>query len=210
MSKPSECGSLAHLHSMIVDRIPDAVVAVGRDGCIMSWNRAAERLFGLSADAVLGRRAHDVQLSPWFSAEEEAAIASAAERGEVLRREGFRSAGNGGPVHLELSIAPLAAPDGVPAGTLVVMRDISGAKQKERALEQRIEALRRASDRLRLSEALIPICAHCKQIRDPGGSWHEMDAYLHDQFGAKFTHGICPACITRLHPDYCVRPPTAA
>jgi PAS domain S-box-containing protein len=209
MSKPSECESQAHLHSMIVDRIPDAVIAVGRDGCIMSWNRAAERLFGLSARAVLGRRPHDVQLSPWFSAEEEAIIASAADRGETLRRETLRAAGNGGFAYLELSITALAASDGGPAGMLVVMRDISGAKQKERDLEQRIEALRRASDRLRLSEALIPICAHCKQVRDPGGSWHEMDAYLHDQFGAKFTHGICPACITRLHPEYCVRPPTA-
>ena len=83
MSKPSECGSLAHLHSMIVDQIPDAVIAVGRDGCIMSWNRAAERLFGLSDHAVLGRRAHDVQLSPWFSAAEEGIIASVVERGDV-------------------------------------------------------------------------------------------------------------------------------
>jgi len=210
MSKPSECGSLAHLHSMIVTQIPDAVIAVGRDGCIISWNRAAERLFGLSADAVLGRRAHDLQLSPWFSKEEDAIIASMVERGEVLRREGIRPAGNGGFIHLELSIAPLAASDGAPAGALVVMRDISGTKQKEHDMEQQIEILRRASDRLRLSEALIPICAHCKQVRDSGGSWHEMDAYLHDRFGAKFTHGICPTCITRLHPDYCVRPPTAA
>jgi PAS domain S-box-containing protein len=210
MSKPSECGSLAHLHSMIVAQMPDADNAIGRDGRIVSWNSAAERLFGLSADAVLGRRVHDVQLSPWFSREEEAIIASMVERGEVLRCEGLRPAGNGGFIHLELSIAPLAAPDGAPAGTLVVIRDISGAKQKERDLEHQIAIVRRASDRLRLSEALIPICAHCKQVRDPGGSWHEMDAYLHDQFGAKFTHGICPACITRLHPDYCVRPPTAA
>ena len=210
MSKPSECGSLAHLHSMIVAQMPDAVIAIGRDGRIVSWNSAAERLFGLSADAVLGRRVHDVQLSPWFSREEEAIIASMVERGEVLRCEGLRPAGNGGFIHLELSIAPLAAPDGAPAGTLVVIRDISGAKQKERDLEHQIAIVRRASDRLRLSEALIPICAHCKQVRDPGGSWHEMDAYLHDQFGAKFTHGICSACITRLYPDYCVRPPTAA
>jgi PAS domain S-box-containing protein len=195
---------------MIVDQIPDAVIAVGKDGCIMSWNRAAERLFGLSAHVVLGRRAHDVQLSPWFSAEEEAIIASAVERGDVLRREGRRPAGNGDYVHLELSIAPLAASEGAPAGTLVVMRDISGAKRKERDLEQQIEILRRASDRLRLSDGLIPICAHCKQVRDSGGSWHEMDAYLREQFGARFTHGICPTCITRLHPDYCVRPPTAA
>lgn len=210
MSNPSECESLAHLHSMIVAQIPDAVIAVGRDGCIVSWNRAAERLFGLSAHAVLGKRAHELQLSPWFNAEEEAILTSAAKRGEILRREGLRSTGTGGAVHLELSIAPLAASDGASAGLLVVMRDIGGAKKKERDLEQQIEILRRASDRPRLSEGLIPICAHCKQVRDSGGSWHEMDAYLHEQCGVKFTHGICPTCITRLHPEYCVRPPTVA
>lgn len=44
---------------------------------------------------------------------------------------------------------------------------------------------------------LIPICMHCKRIRDPHGSWRE--AQHHDSPGAMQTHCICPACLTTYY-----------
>lgn len=202
MSKPNGCGSLSHLPSMILDQMSDAVIATDRDGRIAFWNRAAERLFHLPAQAVLGRHPHDVPLSPWFSPADEDAVVSAGRHGEVLRREGVHSNGNGRTLHLELVIAALSGTDGVPAGMLVIVRDISTAKRNERDPERQADAVRGAPDRFHPTHGLIPVCSHCKQIRDREGSWHEVEAYFHDQFGFKFTHGICPACITRLNSDY--------
>ena len=122
------------------------------------------------------------------------------ERDGVWRREGVRSNGNGNAIHIESLITALAAPDGDSIGLLVVMRDITSVKQKEHDQQQRLEALRHASDRFRVLEGLIPICSHCKQIRDQVGSWHEPDAYLRDRFHVKFTHGICPVCAEKHHP----------
>lgn len=209
MSKPSECGSLADLQMMILDQITDAVIAIDGNRRIVYWNRGAERLCHLSACNALGKHPKEVRLSPWFSAEEEEAVFSALERAEVWRREAARSNGNGNTIHLEQSITALSGPDGALVGFLVVMRDITNVKRKEREQEQRIEALRRASDRLPLLDGLIPICSHCKQIRDQGGSWHEPDVYLREQFHVKFTHGICPPCVKKLHPEYFSRTPTA-
>ncbi|MFT5128397.1 MAG: sigma-B regulation protein RsbU (phosphoserine phosphatase) [Rhodothermales bacterium] len=42
----------------------------------------------------------------------------------------------------------------------------------------------------------VPICAHCKKIRDEGGSWHTLEGYLCDCLRTDFTHGICPECFT--------------
>lgn len=48
---------------------------------------------------------------------------------------------------------------------------------------------------------LIPICSHCKKARDDEGYWQELDHYLHDLDEIKLSHGICPECLKKHHPD---------
>jgi PAS domain S-box-containing protein len=206
MSKPSSLESLAELRTKILDQMTDALIAIDRNGRIAFWNRGAERLCHLSARDALGKLPKDVHLSPWLGAEEKEAVLSAPARTDVWRREAVRPNGNGNTIHLESSITALIGPDGESAGVLVVVRDITNMKRKGLEQEQRIEGLRRALDRLKVLESLIPVCSHCKQIRDEDGSWHEPEVYLREQFQVKFTHGICPACVQRLHPDYFSRP----
>ncbi len=43
-------------------------------------------------------------------------------------------------------------------------------------------------------ESFIPICSHCKKIRDDRKYWQEIETYFTQQQGAKFSHGICPDC----------------
>jgi DNA-binding response OmpR family regulator len=47
---------------------------------------------------------------------------------------------------------------------------------------------------------LLPICAHCKRIRDDQGYWHRVEAYVSDHSRAQFTHGICPHCLDLHYP----------
>ena len=41
---------------------------------------------------------------------------------------------------------------------------------------------------------LLPICAHCKKIRDPEGLWEPVETYLSRLTAVGLTHGICPDC----------------
>jgi hypothetical protein len=43
-------------------------------------------------------------------------------------------------------------------------------------------------------EGLLPICAHCKKIRDESGEWQRLERYITQRSAAEFTHGICPEC----------------
>ena len=52
---------------------------------------------------------------------------------------------------------------------------------------------------------LLPICAHCKHIRDDDGYWHQVEAYVRDRSEAEFSHGICPKCMKELYPDIDLR-----
>jgi PAS domain S-box-containing protein len=49
---------------------------------------------------------------------------------------------------------------------------------------------------------LLPICATCKRIRDPTGSWHEVEHYVEQHSAARFSHTICGVCARQAHPDW--------
>ena len=135
MFTPGESADLAHLQRMILDHLADAVIALDRQRRIVFWNPGAERLCRLSASKALGQRPSDVQLAPWFSAAEEAAIFSALKHAEIWRGEAIYFSGNGATEHVEQSITALCDPDGATIGFLVVMRNITCAKRKERVGE---------------------------------------------------------------------------
>lgn len=44
-------------------------------------------------------------------------------------------------------------------------------------------------------EGLLPICAHCKRIRDDQNNWQPVESYISQRSGAKFSHGVCPDCL---------------
>lgn len=49
-------------------------------------------------------------------------------------------------------------------------------------------------------ETLIPICAHCKKVRNDAGYWQQVETYVSERTRSSFTHGICPDCITAHWP----------
>ena len=43
-------------------------------------------------------------------------------------------------------------------------------------------------------EGLLPICSHCKKIRDENDEWQRLERYITQRSAAQFTHGVCPEC----------------
>jgi len=54
---------------------------------------------------------------------------------------------------------------------------------------------------------LVPICSHCKKIRDDRGYWNQLEAYLEAHSEAAFTHGICADCQEQLHAQVAAHKP---
>jgi hypothetical protein len=48
---------------------------------------------------------------------------------------------------------------------------------------------------------IIPICMHCKKIRDDQDYWHSVEEYFNAYVGVDFSHGICQSCLDKLHPE---------
>jgi PAS domain S-box-containing protein len=63
------------------------------------------------------------------------------------------------------------------------------------------EALRKAQEEeVRTLRGLLPICMHCKKIRDDQDRWQPIEVYVRDRSKADFSHGICPDCLARNYP----------
>jgi tetratricopeptide (TPR) repeat protein len=65
-----------------------------------------------------------------------------------------------------------------------------------------IDQLQSALSEVRTLQGLIPICAHCKKIRDDEGYWNQMETYIQSRTGAQFTHGMCPDCYAGLEAEF--------
>ena len=64
-----------------------------------------------------------------------------------------------------------------------------------------IDVTARVEAELAALRALLPICAHCKKVRDEAGAWHDVDAHLTRSKRAVFTHTYCPACVEKHYPE---------
>jgi len=73
-------------------------------------------------------------------------------------------------------------------------------KQGEAEREKLIQELQQALAEVKKLSGLLPICAHCKKIRDEKGYWHQVEIYVRDHSEAKFTHGLCEDCAKKFYP----------
>ena len=74
----------------------------------------------------------------------------------------------------------------------------------ERQLARRVLDLETALLDVKKLRNLLPICMYCKSVRDDQDYWHEIETYIHTETGADFSHGICPACMSKLHETHSV------
>ncbi len=81
-----------------------------------------------------------------------------------------------------------------------VLRDITEQKRLEEEQARLIAELQAALAKIKTLRGLIPICASCKKIRDDGGYWQQVEAYLSTHADLAFTHGLCPECRPRYFP----------
>jgi hypothetical protein len=60
--------------------------------------------------------------------------------------------------------------------------------------EKMIIELQDATEKIKILRGFLPICSHCKKIRDDEGYWQQLEKYISKHSEAQFSHGICPTC----------------
>src|SRR5947208_2632993 len=125
-----------------VDPAPVAISTLDADGIVRSWNPAAERLFGWTAEEVIGRPLPAVH----GEADEFRGTQRRVMQGEpVTAVEVIRKKKDGTPVTVNLVAAPLHEADGRITGILGLIEDVTGVKRLEQQFfhAQKLEAVGR-------------------------------------------------------------------
>lgn len=98
----------------IVEASSEAIMSTATDGTIVSWNRAAERLYGYTPGEAVGRT--DFELVPFERLHEHQEAVRRALHGEAVVLETRRRRRNGSNVDVTVIYARLADPNGKPIG----------------------------------------------------------------------------------------------
>ena len=136
----------------IVESSDDAIVSKTLDGTVLSWNAAAERIFGYSAQEMVGSSIYKL-IPPEMHGDERDILARVGQGEQIARFEAIRRHKNGSLFPIELSIAPVRDDSGTIIGASSIKRDIS---ERRRALEtsSRLAAIVESSDDAIVSKAL--------------------------------------------------------
>ena len=89
---------------------------------------------------------------------------------------------------------------------LVIIMIVTGMafwryKSLQKAYGQLEVMVQDAVREIRTLSGLLPICSHCKKIRDDKGYWTQIESYIHEHSEAEFSHSICQECAKRYYPD---------
>lgn len=178
----------------IVESSADAIYGKNLDGMIVSWNQAAERIYGYSAEEIIGKSI--TVLFPHRRAEELLVIKTAVRRGEIVSlADTERLHKSGRIIPVAITVSPIKNVSGKIIGASASARDITQQKQTEYERQQLIETLTAKTKEIHTLAGLLPICASCKRIRDDKGYWQKVEIYISEHSGAIFSHGLCPECI---------------
>src|SRR5262249_19623859 len=174
----------------IVESSDDAIISKNLDGIIVSWNKAAERLYGYTAEEIVGKPL--ARLVPPDHPDELPAIMARLRRGERIEHfETVRVRKDGSRVDVSLTISPVKGADGKIIGASKIARDITARKQVE-------EALRRSEVQFRqLADAMPQIGWTAR----PDGyldyyneRWYEYTGFPRGEYGQQSWEPV-------LHPD---------
>jgi len=119
----------------IIESADDAIVSKDLNGIVGSWNQGAHRMFGYSADDMVGQSI--LRLIPDDLRYEEVEILQKIRAGERLDHyETIRTRKNGERIEVSVTISPIRDETGTVIGASKIARDISDRKRVERLLIQ--------------------------------------------------------------------------
>lgn len=181
----------------IFESIPNPVILLDRANKIDNMNFAAVNLFrknlapgsqyySASKDNLLDDPAgiQVFEILPWFREEIEAFI---HKNLESLMFEKIVLSENDEFV-FRIKFSKNLDVSGKFDGTVIILEDIT--------------SLKKALANVKQLSGLLPICSHCKKIRDDQGYWQQIEQYIHERSEAQFSHGICRECAKKHYPDF--------
>ena len=133
----------------VVESSADSIMRQGLDNTILSWNKAAERIYGYTAEEAIGRPVSLI-VPPDRREELQHLVERVHLGGSVQSHETVRIRKDGTPIDVALTLSPVQDRKGRIVGVSSIAREITERKQAEEAIRQSHAKLERQTHQLRL------------------------------------------------------------
>lgn len=173
----------------IITAIGDPLVIIDRNYKITYQNDLAQELLGNK----VGNHCYETFLKEIASCGE-CPVNRAWETGGVVRTEQSLLL-SGGEKFFEIISSPIRDAKGRITDAIEIIRDITKFKQKSPERQKEPAQLEKLN-------SALSICSHCKDIRNDQGDWLKFEKYLNEHREILFSHGICPDCLKKHHPEF--------
>src|SRR3954463_10872074 len=163
MQPPPDDVSFRHL-ARVVESSDDAIVSKDLDGIITSWNRAAERMFGYTAEEAIGRSIRMI-IPADRQGEGDDGLAPVRAGRAVTHFETVRQHKDGSLIDLSLTVSPIYDDAGVVIGASKIARDVTARKRTAFDM-RRLAAVVQSSDDAIVTKTLDGIITSWNQAAE--------------------------------------------
>lgn len=123
------------LLAAVVNSSNDAIISDTIDGTIVSWNPAAEKIYGYSADEIIGNH-FSILVPPEYKNEVEIISKKISQGESIENHETVRMRKDGKRIFVSLTISPLKNANGITTGISAIARDITVQRELKNELEK--------------------------------------------------------------------------
>ena len=174
----------------IVESSEDAIIAKTLDGIITDWNRGAKKIYGYSAQEVLGEPINI--LVPPDRPNEIPMILERLRRGEAIEHyETVRVAKDGRRLDISLTISPIRNSAGKIVGASTIARNITERKRAEKALKESERLYRTVIEQA--TENIFLVDAETRRIVESNSAFQETLGYTEEELRSMTLYDIVAA-----------------
>ena len=185
-------------YRILFETSKDAIYITTPEGKIIEANQSHLDLFGYTKEERFGFRVTETYINPddrlRFRKEVE-------EKGSVKDFEVTLRKMDGTEIDCLITATVRRSKKGGILGYQGIIRDVTERKRAQEEREKLIIELQDALGKVKTLSGLLPICSHCKKIRDDKGYWNKIETYVRARTQAEFSHSICPECAKKYYPE---------
>jgi PAS domain S-box-containing protein len=194
-----------------------AIFIIAPDHKVMFWNKACEELTGITSEDVLNTKDHwipfykeyrpclvDIVIDGNYSALPELyeKYGKSSRSPDGINAEGWYENLGGEKRYISFIAVPIFNSSGKIVAAIETLQDLTKIKRMEIEAESLLSDLNNTISRDESLRGFIPICIHCKNIRNRDGIWTALEESRSNQSDLLFSSGICPKCTHKIYPEF--------
>ena len=187
----------ANYYQGIINSVQEPIVVIDRQMRIVDANEAARRAFGKNAADITGCPCHKVLHEsdvPCHESVLRCPVREVFTTGKFARDIHRHQRADGRMVWEEILASPLGDENGEITLVVEELRDLTETLKHRNLIKE-------LQDQVHTLEGLLPICCHCKKIRNADDQWEEVEHYVRKRADVDFTHGVCPDCMQKHYAE---------